>query len=247
MKLAIAQIKVVSGEIETNLKRHLTFIKRAGQEQADLILFPELSLTNYEPRKAAEYALNEKDSRFEAFQQASDAHQMIIGVGVPIQQEQGVTISQMLFHPSEKPVCYSKQIIHPNEEAFFIAGNQEYSFSFEDEVVSPAICYETVQPEFIHKVAQKGTHVYLSSVAKKEMGLVNSLPVYAQIARQNGWITAMSNFVGGNSEFECFGNSSIWNAKGERVVWLNELDEGLVMYNTKTEESKAVIIEEASF
>lgn len=47
MKIAIAQINTVLGNLQANLEKHLEKIESAKQQQADLIIFPELSLTGY--------------------------------------------------------------------------------------------------------------------------------------------------------------------------------------------------------
>ena len=52
MKIGIAQIKPLKGDIERNLDKHLKFINNALEKQPDLLMFPELSLTGYEPELA---------------------------------------------------------------------------------------------------------------------------------------------------------------------------------------------------
>lgn len=47
LNLALAQISTTLGNVEANLEKHLDFIRKAGQEKADLVVFPELSLTGY--------------------------------------------------------------------------------------------------------------------------------------------------------------------------------------------------------
>lgn len=47
MNLALAQIAPKLGDVEANCEKHLDFIKQAQREKADLIVFPELSLTGY--------------------------------------------------------------------------------------------------------------------------------------------------------------------------------------------------------
>jgi len=47
MKIALAQINTVLGIPEANLEKHLDYITQAKQQQADLVIFPELSLTGY--------------------------------------------------------------------------------------------------------------------------------------------------------------------------------------------------------
>ena len=47
MNLALAQIANKLGDVESNLEKHLNYIKQAKEEKADLLIFPELSLTGY--------------------------------------------------------------------------------------------------------------------------------------------------------------------------------------------------------
>ncbi|MEN4042470.1 MAG: nitrilase-related carbon-nitrogen hydrolase, partial [Anaerolineaceae bacterium] len=47
VKLALAQINTRLGDVQANLQKHLEWIEKARSEQADLLIFPELSLTGY--------------------------------------------------------------------------------------------------------------------------------------------------------------------------------------------------------
>ena len=47
VKIALAQINTKLGDVPANLAKHLDYIDRARQQSADLIVFPELSLTGY--------------------------------------------------------------------------------------------------------------------------------------------------------------------------------------------------------
>jgi NAD+ synthase (glutamine-hydrolysing) len=47
LHLSLAQIATKLGDVQANLDKHLEFIKRARAQKADLIIFPELSLTGY--------------------------------------------------------------------------------------------------------------------------------------------------------------------------------------------------------
>src|SRR6185436_19684865 len=47
INLALAQIATKLGDVQCNLEKHLDYIKRATEQKADLIVFPELSLTGY--------------------------------------------------------------------------------------------------------------------------------------------------------------------------------------------------------
>lgn len=46
-KIALAQINPVLGDFEKNIKKHIQFIDKAIKKNADMVVFPELSLTGY--------------------------------------------------------------------------------------------------------------------------------------------------------------------------------------------------------
>ncbi len=47
LKVALAQINTKLGDINANLDKHLAYIRQAKEAEADLLVFPELSLTGY--------------------------------------------------------------------------------------------------------------------------------------------------------------------------------------------------------
>jgi NAD+ synthase (glutamine-hydrolysing) len=47
LNLSLAQIATKLGDVEFNLEKHLNYIKQAKEQKADLVVFPELSLTGY--------------------------------------------------------------------------------------------------------------------------------------------------------------------------------------------------------
>ncbi len=55
MKIALAQINVTIGDFEGNLKKMNDYIRQAVRNKADLIVFPELSITGYPPRDFLEF------------------------------------------------------------------------------------------------------------------------------------------------------------------------------------------------
>ena len=62
--IAIAQTIPSRQNIQSNLADHLSFIKKAAKYNADMIVFPEMSLTGYERELAEEQAFCENDPRF---------------------------------------------------------------------------------------------------------------------------------------------------------------------------------------
>ncbi|MCB1214822.1 MAG: NAD+ synthase [Deltaproteobacteria bacterium] len=54
MKIALAQINTTVGDFSGNLKKVLDFYQKAQKQKADLVVFPELTLTGYPPKDLLE-------------------------------------------------------------------------------------------------------------------------------------------------------------------------------------------------
>ena len=49
MKICVAQTRPIKGDIQSNIDHHKRLIDLAVSNGADTVIFPELSLTGYEP------------------------------------------------------------------------------------------------------------------------------------------------------------------------------------------------------
>src|SRR6476661_10614477 len=142
MKICVAQTRPLKGDIEKNIKNHKNLIKIAVSAGADIIIFPELSLTGYEPGLSGELATTPDDKRLDDFQEISNTRQIAIGVGVPTKNNPGTCISMIIFEPQKARQTYSKKYLHPDEEEFFIAGPTSTSLIGSQGNIALEICYE---------------------------------------------------------------------------------------------------------
>lgn len=236
MKIGIAQTKPVKGDIEANLADHKKWIRLAFSHGADMILFPELSVTGYEPTLAKELATGINDSRFDALQLLSDTGQITIAAGMPINNDTGITISLVIFQPHQPRELYSKQFLHEDEFPFFVhAGPQSLSLQKKHDIAM-AICYEISVPEHAQNAHANGARIYLASVAKTIPGVEKAITGLSETARKYSMTVLMANCVGHCDDFDCGGRSSVWNDKGELLGQLNATDEGLLIFDTEKQE-----------
>ena len=82
LNLALAQISTKLGDVDANLEKHLSMTKQAREDGADLIVFPELSLTGYTlqditPRVSRKPARD--DPTFRHLLEASREIDMLVG------------------------------------------------------------------------------------------------------------------------------------------------------------------------
>ena len=236
MRVAIAQIEAIKGNIEKNIENHLKWINQAIQDNADMVIFPELSLTGYEPDLAESLATNQDDTRLDEMQSLSDKNRITIGVGLPTRKERNVFVSMIIFQPHKERITYSKQYLYPPEESIFTAGKNPMVLDFETEVVSPAICYEASNEAHCEYASQNNATIYLASVLSSIGGIDAELEKLSDIAKNKNMVTFMANYVGKSGGYECAGKSSVWNEKGELIGQLGDKEEGLIIFDTKSKE-----------
>ena len=67
MKVGIAQTRPITADITRNIQQHKTQIAKAVSSGADILIFPELSLTGYEPTLAQTLAVDPDDKNWMYF------------------------------------------------------------------------------------------------------------------------------------------------------------------------------------
>lgn len=237
MKICLAQTKAIKGNIKSNIENHKKWIDLAILNKADLIIFPELSLTGYEPELARGLATDPDDPRLGEFQRISDKNKITIGAGLPIQSDSGIFISMVFFQPNLPRVIYSKQILHSDELPYFIQGNGQVILNIKNINVAPAICYESLQPQHAERAVQLGAELYLASVAKSQNGVEKAFKHFPEIAKKNTLPVLMCNSVGHCDNFESAGQTSVWDENGLLTGQLNNKDEGVLIFDTENHQS----------
>jgi len=235
MKLCIAQTKPLKGEIAQNIINHIKLINLAVKEGSDIIIFPELSLTGYEPELAKKLTTSKEDIRFDEFQQICDSDQIVIGVGLPTKNEKGVCISMVIFQPDKPRTTYTKAYLHPGEEKFFATGPNSPPITLMDKTLAFAICYETSIPEHAENAYMNGANVYLASVLNTKDGVDKDINRISAIAKKYKMTAVMSNLVGKSGKYDCAGKSSCWNSEGTLIGQLDDANEGIMVYDTESE------------
>ena len=236
MRLCAAQTRPIKGDIPANMAQHKQMIDLAVSEGIKLIIFPELSLTGYEPTLAKVLAVDQDDGRLNEFQAISDAHQMTIGVGVPTKHEEGICISMIFFQAHRERRVYSKTYLHSDEDPFFVGGRNSLHLQVNQTSIALAICYDISVSEHLESALTFGPDIYVASVAKFASGIDKALERLAGIARDSSMPVLMSNCVGLCDGSPCAGKSSIWDHEGSLIGQLNHADEGILIFDTDTHE-----------
>ena len=236
MKICVAQTRPVKGDISSNIVQHKKLINLAVSHNADMVIFPELSLTGYEPELAAALATNPDDDRFDDFQHMSDTHRIAIGVGMPTKANKGICISMILFLPHEARKMYSKHYLHSDEKPFFVSGQNFASLKIKNTNIALAICYELSIPEHSGNAFKNGAEVYIASAAKSKSGFEKAAKSLSEIAKKYSMTALMSNAVGPCDNFISVGQTGVWNKNGHLTGKLDDTCDGILVVDTDTQE-----------
>jgi len=234
MKIGLAQIQSKSGDISHNLKLHLDYLRLADENGADLVCFPELSLSGYAPHLAHQQVSNTLDSLWDSFQLFCNRTGIAACIGMPSPGVAKPRISMFVVQPHTSILIYSKQKIHQDEQPYFEEGNTDLLLDWGKEKIVPAICYESLHEDHAKRAKASGATIYLASVAKSASGLEKAQQYYPKMAADLGLKVGMVNSLGPQSDFHSVGQSAIWNADGSSLGNLSSDQEGLLIWDVES-------------
>lgn len=242
MKICAVQMASLHDDVPGNLQRHLWWVSHAKALGADLVVFPELSLTGYFPSMARQASMAEGTPLLDTLQAACDAQSIGVAVGLPYSGIQGVRIGMSILRAGQPRLSYAKRRLHEDELHWFVPGNQHVLIDIGGHRVAPAICHESLFLNHAQQAQALGADLYMVSVAKAARGLPKAFEHYADVARRLNLPVIMANTVGPVEDFTAAGRSAAWDAQGQLLVALDEAQEGLVLLDTVTGEAQAVVM-----
>ena len=161
LKVAAVCMTAVPGEVEKNLARMQTFVLNASAEGADIICFPELSVTGY-PLKQIDGIYKEFDYRRvldRIIRMAKDAQMVIIAGLIEISEGQAPYITQAAAGPKGLIGHHRKTHLSPTEQGSYQAGREIETFFHKNTNFGIQLCYESHFPEISTIMALMGAHI----------------------------------------------------------------------------------------
>ncbi len=235
MRLALAQLNAVVGDLTGNREKILSSLAEAEAAGADLVLFPELAVTGYPPEdlllrpgflRAARHALDEI---------AAATGDAIALVGTPW-LDHDLSNACAVCARGEIVGVYRKQFL-PNygvfdEHRYFAEGRDLVLLRFGDTIVGTTICEDVWQPgppatdlalagaQLLVNVSASPYHV--GKAEEREEMLVTR-------ARDTSSLLAFCNLVGGQDELVFDGHSVVLDDAGEVIARAPGFEEHLLV------------------
>ncbi len=233
MKIALAQINSIVGDIAGNANKILDYANRAHQAGASLIITPELALCGYPPED-----LLFRDDFNHACEQAlvrlaAQVSEITLLVGHPHQQGGKLYNAASVLEDGKITATYHKQCL-PNysvfdEERYFQAGNSSLVFTHQGKKFGVMICadgWETA-PALKAKLAGAEFLLALNASPYHIDKLETRYEVIAERAKDTGLPVIYCNLVGGQDELVFDGASFVLNNQGTVTQQLPSFVEAL--------------------
>jgi NAD+ synthase (glutamine-hydrolysing) len=235
MRLALAQMNSVVGDLDGNRARVLDWLERARDAGADLVLFPELIVTGYPPEdlllrpgfiRAAQRSLGEI---------ARQTQGIVALVGSPY-YERDLANACIVCAGGEIRAVYRKRFL-PNygvfdEDRYFAPGRDLVMLELCGSLVGPTLCEDIWQPgppatdlalagaELLTNISASPFHV--GKDREREQMLV-------QRARDNSCFIAFVNAVGGQDELLFDGHSVVIDDEGKVLARAPGFEEAMLV------------------
>ncbi len=228
VKIALAQISPKLGDLKSNLEKHIKFIQLAIKEKADLVIFPELSLTGYEPQLAKSLAFTRDDSRLFPLIESAKTHQTTVVAGAPLSRNNLPELGAIIISPDDTVSTYAKIHLHPGEDVYFSAGQSHFVQPIAGQQVAIAICADTNQPQHAKACKDAGATVYAAGVLITENGYEADVAKLESYAKDHQMLVAMANHNRPTGEWIPAGKSAIWSPSCQ-IVAANENQTALLI------------------
>ncbi len=176
-KLALSQMNTVLGDVEANLQTHLAIIEQACDQQADVLIFPELSLTGYFLQDLVPtVALRPVDDNpiFKQLLQASKRIDLVVGF---VQEDERNRFFIASAYLSEGKVLHVHQKMYLptysvfDEGRFFAWGDHVSAFDTRFGRVGILVCEDFWHASLPYLLWQDGADLMIFSSASPGRGL----------------------------------------------------------------------------
>jgi NAD+ synthase (glutamine-hydrolysing) len=235
MRLALAQMNTVVGDLDGNRERIITRLEEAREAGSDLVLFPELATTGYPPEdlllrpgflRAAAKTLDAV---------AAETKGIAALVGAP-HLDRDLFNACAVCADGEVKAMYRKQFL-PNygvfdEDRYFQPGRDLVLLRCGETLVGPTICEDIWQPgPPATDLALAGAHIVANiSASPFHLGKgAEREEMLATRARDNSCWIAFVNAVGAQDELIFDGHSLVLDEEGRIVARAPSFEEALLI------------------
>jgi predicted amidohydrolase len=219
--------------VQANLQEHVRLARVAAAEGAQVVVFPELSLTGYELGLADLLAFSEDDPRLSPLLDAASSLSMTLVAGAPVRIGPRLHIGAFLLLPDRTTDLYTKHhlgafspgascdgTVPPAEATVFQPGDRNPLLRFGGNVAAVAVCADVSRPSHPQQAADRGARTYLASMFVIPSEFEGEVAKLRRYAVPHSMMVALANFGSPSGGLASGGRSAIWSETGELLVQL---------------------------
>ncbi len=235
MRIALAQINTVVGDLDGNSERIRSRLTEAKAQEADLIVFPELAITGYPPEDLLLRPSFVQAAQHKAEELAREARGIVALIGLPW-LDRDLYNACAVCAAGEIKTIYRKRFL-PNygvfdEDRYFASGRDLVLLEHGGTLVGVTICEDMWQPgPPATELALAGAQV-LVNLSASPFHLLRDRDreeMFATRARDNSCFVAFCNAVGGQDELIFDGHSLLLDEEGRLLARGPGFEEALVV------------------
>ena len=235
MRLALAQINTVVGDLDGNRERIVRRLHEARDQGADVVLFPELAVTGYPPEDLLFRPEFLRQARRSLELIAEEAKDIAALVGFPW-LDRDLYNACAICAAGEVKAIYPKRFL-PNygvfdEVRYFQPGRELLLLKVGEALIGPTVCEDIWQPgPPATDLALAGAHV-IANISASPFHVGKGLEREEMLitrARDNACWVVLVNAVGGQDELIFDGHSVVIDEEGEVVVRAPSFEEALLV------------------
>jgi NAD+ synthase (glutamine-hydrolysing) len=233
LKIALAQVNLLVGDVRGNAQHTIERARQARALGADLVLFPELTLSGYPPEDLLFHRGFRRQVEAGLAQVRAAVGDIAVMLGFPEYTHDAIYNSAALIAAGELAAIYRKAVL-PNykvfdEKRYFRGGGQAAVSEYHGFKVGLLVCEDIWEPQSAQLARADGAQ--LLAVINASPYEIHKQREREQVARARsrdvGLPLAYVNLVGGQDELVFDGNSFVMDAQGEVVLRAPPFAEGL--------------------
>ncbi len=221
IRIASVIFQATVGETETNLTKIVSWSKKAKKAGAEIVCFPELSITGYSNHKdIADVAQTIPGPAADTIASVAKKLDMVILAGLAEKGKNGaIYASHIVVTPGQRIGVYRKLHLAPPELKVFQPGKNNVVFKARGITFGIQLCYDAHFPEISTQMAEKGVEIIFvphasprGVAAEKHISWLRHLPARAY---DNSVFIVACNQVGPNGMGLFFpGNAVVFSPSG---------------------------------
>ena len=249
MRLGLGQINTIIGDFAGNVRHILEFYNLATAAQADLVLFPEMTIPGYPPRDLLLKSrfIEDNLAALENLAVQVRGPPMIVGyvdrntgTGRPLRNSAAVIEKGQIIHRVHKTLLPTYDVF--DEDRYFEPAESTTAIRLCDRLVGITICEDIwndhdfwpsrlYRRDPVRELKSQGIELLLNiSASPWHLGKEEiRFKMLETIARNDQLPVAYCNAVGGNDELVFDGNSMIFGSEGTLLGFGKSFEEDLVV------------------